>query len=253
MSHAQEAASSTPKVNSVLHATQILEYLTKDQQGGVSVSEISKALSIHQTTVYRLLRTLQSVKWVEQSASTGRYRLGTAFLTVSDFAASNHTGRDIIVEEMRELAERFNETVVLAAVRGETGICLELIKSKHNLSFQNAVGYSTPFHAGATGRMLLASQPDDKVAHILKSYPEHQAMEMKQKIDRMREQGYWISESEVDIGAAAVSVPVKTRDDTYVLSISGPAERLRLLGYDVLRQALQAAADSIHQKEQALR
>ena len=172
MSNVPETASSTPKVNSVLHATQILEYLTKDQQGGVSLSEISKALSIHQTTVYRLLRTLQSVKWVEQSSSSsGRYRLGTAFLTVSNFAASNHTGRDIIVEEMRELHERFNETVVLAAVRGETGICLELIKSNHNLSFQSAVGYSTPFHAGATGRMLLASQPDEKVAHILKSYP----------------------------------------------------------------------------------
>lgn len=59
--------SSSPYVNSVLHAVRILELYAAQRRESLSLTGISRALSLHKTTVYRILRTLQHAGWIEQS------------------------------------------------------------------------------------------------------------------------------------------------------------------------------------------
>ena len=47
--------SSTPMVNSVLHATKILDYYASQRREYLSLTEISRAVGLHKTTVYRIL------------------------------------------------------------------------------------------------------------------------------------------------------------------------------------------------------
>ena len=61
--------SSTPMVNSVLQATKILDYYASQRREYLSLTEISRAIGLHKTTVYRILHTLQSVGWIEQSST----------------------------------------------------------------------------------------------------------------------------------------------------------------------------------------
>ena len=49
--------SSSPYVNSVLHAVRILELYAAQRRESLSLTGISRALSLHKTTVYRILRT----------------------------------------------------------------------------------------------------------------------------------------------------------------------------------------------------
>ena len=84
--------SSTPMVNSVLHATKILDYYASQRREYLSLTEISRAIGLHKTTVYRILRTLQSVGWIEQSSTNGQYRLGSGILMIaSAVCALYHT------------------------------------------------------------------------------------------------------------------------------------------------------------------
>lgn len=78
--HAEERTPGVQQVNSVLHAVRILELFAAQGQEYLSLTQISRSLEIHKTTVYRLLRTLQSVGWVQQSESNGQYRLGSGIL-----------------------------------------------------------------------------------------------------------------------------------------------------------------------------
>lgn len=55
----------TPLVHSVLHATRLLELYAAQRKESLSLTEISQALGLHKTTVYRLLRTLQYAGWIE--------------------------------------------------------------------------------------------------------------------------------------------------------------------------------------------
>ena len=48
--------SSTPMVNSVLHATKILDYYASQRREYLSLTEISRAIGLHKTTVYRILK-----------------------------------------------------------------------------------------------------------------------------------------------------------------------------------------------------
>ena len=133
--------SSTPMVNSVLHATKILDYYASQRREYLSLTEISRAIGLHKTTVYRILRTLQSVGWIEQSSTNGQYRLGSGILMIASAVSVHYTTRQLISEEMRRLCDLHNETVVLSSLRGDTGICVDLVKGHHNLGISSENGY----------------------------------------------------------------------------------------------------------------
>lgn len=247
------AAKGPTPVHSVLHATYILELFATEEKEYLTLSEISRALSMHKTTVYRILRTLESVGWIEQSAQSGKYRLGTGILLVSSAVAMHHTARELIREEMTRLAETYNETVILSAVRGEGGICVDMVKSRHTLGLSRETGYPVPFWAGATGKMLLAAQPQDKYEYLLaqtaKEHPDLQG-----EISKIRERGFCMTVGEVDAGVAAVAVGISLSDgQTFCLSISGPQDRLLKLGYHTLRAALEESARRVEQKHRGSR
>ena len=252
MSPPYSEGSSVQPVHSVLHAVRVLEFFASHPEEHLSLTDVSRGLQMHKTTVYRILRTLQSVGWVEQSQASGKYRLGSGAMVLAAAAARRHSQRDLIAEEMARLAEAFHELVVLATVQNGSGQCVDLVRSKHSLSVAAAVGYSVPLQAGATGKALLSAQPDAFVEEFLKGLPAAQARALGRQVEEIRRQGFCWSESEVDQGVTAVAVPLTLRGGTYAMSISGPTDRLRAIGTDTLRQALSDAVRKLRQKDAAL-
>lgn len=236
-------------VNSVLHATQILELYASQRKEYLSLTEISRALDLHKTTVYRILRTLQEVGWIEQSPTTSRYKLGTGMLLVASAVSIHLTTRDIITEEMRKLSQAVNETIVLSALRGTIGICVDMIKSRHSLSVVPDNGYIVPLDKGATGKTLLAAHSNEIIDKILAAHPLEEQLLLKKDIEEIRSKGGCISKGEVDQGVAAVAVPLPLSDSIYVLSISGPIDRIEAIGYDKLLEELTKAAKEIKLKD----
>ena len=236
--------SSTPMVNSVLHATKILDYYASQRREYLSLTEISRAIGLHKTTVYRILRTLQSVGWIEQSSTNGQYRLGSGILMIASAVSVHYTTRQLISEEMRRLCDLHNETVVLSSLRGDTGICVDLVKGHHNLGISSENGYIVPLDCGATGKTLLAAQSDELVERLIQNYPGLEE-KLRNQVKEIRQRGYCISEGEVDEGVAAVAVPLPMPDHIYTLTYSGPVERLRGLDYMVLVHSLQQAVKNI--------
>lgn len=251
MENETPCTASTPMVHSVLHAIQILELFAAQRKEYLSLTEISRSLKMHKTTVYRILRTLQSAGWIDQSNSNGQYRLGTGILLVSSAVSVHRTSRSLISEEMRKLAEKHNETVVLSALRGNIGICVDMVRSHHSLSISSENGYIVPLEMGATGKTLLASQSEDTISQILSTYSEEVAVSLEKNIREIQKKGYCISEGEVDVGVVAIAVPLPLSDCIYTLTISGPAVRLRQLDYMVLKDSLLETANAIQMKSQS--
>ncbi|WP_337470087.1 IclR family transcriptional regulator [Acidaminococcus fermentans] len=242
-------AETTPAVHSVLHAIRILELYAAQRRESLSLTEISKALGLHKTTVYRILRTLQQAGWMEQSAKTGKYYLGTGILLASAVSVHN-TSRDLLSEEMHRLAEKFNETVVLSVLLGHTGICADLAKSRHRLGVAGERGYIVPLQSGASGKTLLAAQPEplrQQLLQVLETARTRPGI-LKNQLLKIRQHGYCISEGEVDQGVAAIAMPLRLKDNIFVLSISGPVDRLRALTYPVLRQGLAETVTRLERK-----
>ena len=145
-------AETTPLVHSVLHATRILELYASQRKESLSLTEISRALDLHKTTVYRLLRTLQYLGWIRQSPKPDGIAWAPAFLLVASAVSVHNTSRDLLSEEMHRLAEKFNETVVLSVLLGHTGICVDMAKSRHRLGIAGERGYIVPLQIGPPAR-----------------------------------------------------------------------------------------------------
>lgn len=244
----------TPLVHSVLHAAKILELYAAQRKEYLSLTEISRALGLHKTTVYRLLRTLQKVGWIKQSAQTGHYALGTGILLVASAVSVHNTSRDLLSEEMRRLAEKFNETVVLSVLLDKTGICADMAKSRHRLGIAGERGYIVPLEKGASGKALLAAQtPEVRDALIAGIYPDRTKRRLlKNQVLKILQDGYAVSTGEVDEGVAAVAVPLAIKNRAYALSISGPVQRLQNIGWQTLAKGLQETVICLKQKEKFL-
>lgn len=247
-------AETTPAVHSVLHAIRILELYAAQRRETLSLTEISKALGLHKTTVYRILRTLQQAGWMEQSAKTGKYYLGTGILLVASAVSVHNTSRDLLSEEMHRLAEKFNETVVLSVLLGHTGICADLAKSRHRLGVAGERGYIVPLRSGATGKTLLAAQPEELREQLLQELEPDRTKQriLKNQLLKILQDGYCISEGEVDQGVAAIAMPLHLKDKRFVLTISGPVDRLRAITYPVLRQGLEETVTRLERKSALL-
>ncbi len=244
----------TPLVNSVLHATKVLELYAAQRKEYLSLTEISRALQLHKTTIYRLLRTLQQVGWIKQSPQTGQYALGTGILLVASAVSVHNTSRDLLAEEMRRLADRFNETVVLSVLLDKTGICADMAKSRHRLGIAGERGYIVPLEKGASGKALLAAQvPEVRDALIAALFQDRTKRRiLKNQVLRILQEGYAVSVGEVDEGVAAIAMPLTIKGRAYALSISGPEQRLQAIGYATLSKGLKETVECLKQKEKFL-
>ena len=59
---------------------------------------------------------------------------------IASAVSVHYTTRQLISEEMRRLCDLHNETVVLSSLRGDTGICVDLVKGHHNLGISSENG-----------------------------------------------------------------------------------------------------------------
>ena len=225
-------AETTPAVHSVLHAIRILELYAAQRRETLILPKISKALGLQ----------------------TGKYYLGTGILLVASAVSVHNTSRDLLSEEMHRLAEKFNETVVLSVLLGHTGICADLAKSRHRLGVAGERGYIVPLRSGATGKTLLAAQPEELREQLLQELEPDRTKQriLKNQLLKILQDGYCISEGEVDQGVAAIAMPLHLKDKRFVLTISGPVDRLRAITYPVLRQGLEETVTRLERKSALL-
>lgn len=219
-------------INSICRAVEIIELFSKLQEKELGVSEISKQLGIHKTTIFRVLKTLEHVGWIAQNSENSKYRLTTSILKASIGVRHNFDLKEIISAEMEKLSKKYNENIILTTIVDKIGVWINMIKSTQVLSEDVESGYTVPLHIGATGKTLLAFQSDEFKKDFFRKHSVIISEKLGKKklmedIEKIKKERYSISYSEVTEGVTAVSVPIL--DDThkllYGLTISGPSTR----------------------------
>jgi DNA-binding IclR family transcriptional regulator len=252
------ATSSGPRdnsVHSVDRAISILQVLAR--HGAVGVTDIAAELSVHKSTVSRLLGTLESRGLVEQASSRGRYRLGYGVVQLAAGATKQHdlsvTSRPIC----HELAETAGETVNVAVHDGRTVVSVDQVIGASTVTTVNWVGQRTPMHATSAGKVFLAHLPPAELkanlAEGLKRYTDHTIVDAKlltQQLEEVRTDGYAQSFDEHEIGLAAVAAPIRALDGDVIaaLTISGPTFRVNEHTIPALTPHLMAAAAQISER-----
>lgn len=218
-------------VQSVERAFAILETFDEEHPSR-SASDIAALTGLARPTTYRMLQTLQELGYVRNHR--GRYevtprvvRLGAGYLGRSSLAARAQPVLD-------RLSEEIGEHVAIGVLDGEDVLTVAAATSPQSryLSIAVQVGQHLPAGVTSLGRILLAHQPGS-------TSPD---------ADRIRADGYVVTDGWLESGLRSIGVPVRDESGTVVAAMSIAAAAARLSVADLEQRCLSpllAAAETL--------
>ena len=198
-----------------------------------SPREISARTGFPVPTVYRLTRALEEHGLLEKEGE--RFKLGLALLHLGARVAGGIELRREVMPHLEWLSELTGENAELHIRREEARVPLELVRSSQNLRPFVEIGAPLPLHLGAAGKVLLAWLPEEKQDSLgAASAARFGGTEvfdkeaLRERLRRVRMEGWAASDGERSPGVAAIAAPVFGGGGEVegALLISAPSVRL---------------------------
>ncbi|MFS0840479.1 IclR family transcriptional regulator [Paenibacillus sp. 1P03SA] len=198
----------------------------------LTLTEISSKVSLHKSTVYRLLASLEAKGFLVRESDGDKYRLGFSIWELAAHLSQSDDPGMILLPEMERLRDQVNETISLYVRDGRERVRVQAVQSNHAIRRVAPVGARMPLFVGASSKVLLAfgeaevqeqAMLEAELAGILRE-------PFLQQLHETRKAGYATSVEEREPGAAALAAPVFNRAGKLVaaLAVSGPSNRLTL-------------------------
>lgn len=220
-------------VQPVLKAMQVLQLVCEAPEP-VSLNQLVREAALPKTTVFRYLRTLAAMGFVEHDAGEDRYRPGIGLWRLSHANSPYETLRQACRSHMKRLRERFNETINLGVLSGGEVLYLDVLESERSLRMQSSVGATDPLHSTALGKIFLAFRPVNQRATLIpQTLARHthntitDRATLVEQLEIIRTTGYAIEIGENEEGSYCIAAPILDHRDVAVaaISLSAPISR----------------------------
>lgn len=218
----------------LLKGLAVLEAVVGNEGPTRTIDELAAKLQLTRSNVHRTLQTLAHAGYVVRDETSGNYRGTLRMFELGARQVAQIDVRKYAPPFMRLLAEQTGETVHLSILDGIDVIYLDKIDSPQPIRSYTAVGGRAPAYAVATGKALLAVQPDDYLArheaHIQRHTPATLASlpALKEEMQKIARLGYAVNcgEWRESVGGVAVALFDAMDHPVAALGVSGPMERL---------------------------
>lgn len=232
----------------------LLEVLARSSKSR-GITDLAGELGLTKSNVHRLLATLQTQGFVRQApppSSTYEltlkiWELGSYVVKRLDFVAIAHPA-------METLAQATGETVHLSVLDDTDVVYVDKIESKHQIRAHTSVGMRAPAFAMATGKAMLAHEPDEALERFKPLFKRYTATtrvtleELMVDIRQVRQQGYATvlqGEWREGIAACACAILGQAGEVVGAIGISGPDSRLKRKELKQFSEEVRKAAQSI--------
>jgi DNA-binding IclR family transcriptional regulator len=238
----------------VLRVLDILELFEAEGQP-LTLQEIARKTGVPQTTMFRLLFTLQDRGYFELDRRTGTYWPTPRIFNIGRVAVLNNRLRHVAVPFMEDLFNRFNEQVLVAVLSHGHVVYVDIIKPVGTPRLGANIGSIAPVHATSLGKAILAYLPDKEVDEIIahtglppltrRTLTTPQALWAN--LDATRKRGYAINDREQEEDLYGIAAPIFGDQGQVVASIcvSGRPAAVRQKDPDLIAGAVVAAAQQI--------
>ncbi|MBP2324634.1 DNA-binding IclR family transcriptional regulator [Kibdelosporangium banguiense] len=226
-------------------------------EGPKTLDQLAETISVHKSTVLRLLRTLETHRFVQREG-VRYYRLGTALFDLAHRSLEDRDVRRSVEPALRELNAQTGHTVHLASFEDGEVVYIDKFESRHQVRMYSRIGKRAALHCTAVAKVLVSSFPDARRREIAASIdyvkktentiltPEAYLTELATVAAR----GYAIDNSEHEDFIHCVAAPIRgPRGEVLAaMSLSVPKVLLDLDGLlalvpDLLRAAEKASAE----------
>jgi DNA-binding IclR family transcriptional regulator len=220
-------------VQPVLKAMQVLQLICGAAEP-VTLNQLVREAGLPKTTVFRYLRTLTTIGFIEHDAAGDRYRPGIGLWRLSHANGPYETLKQVVKPHMKRLRQRFNETINLGVLSGGEVLYLDVLESERSLRMQAPIGAADQLHSTALGKVFLAfCAPERRDLLIPKSLPRMtentitDRARLLEQLEIIRTTGYAIEIGENEEGSYCIAAPICDANNVAIaaMSLSAPISR----------------------------
>ena len=153
-----DAGSKSTAMPSVDKALRALLTLADAGPAGLPLNKIAHRLELNKSSLHVTLSALRFRNFVEQSPSTGFYRLGSTLGQLSQTYLASLDIRSTLRPAVQRLAEQINEVCHISVLDGHEILYVEKIESDKAIQPGTRVGMRLPALTTAMGRAMIAHE-----------------------------------------------------------------------------------------------
>src|SRR5262245_51388921 len=143
-------------IQTVTNALRLLEEFRYAEELGVTA--LARRLGLHKNNVFRLLATLEEMRFVEQFAENERYRLGTACLGLGQAFSRTRSLTRLGRSVLEKPAKYPQATAYLGVLRGYAAVHLDGEAPNQRVDTRIRTVERLPVHTSALGKTILACE-----------------------------------------------------------------------------------------------
>ncbi len=207
-----------------------------------SIDDMAERTGLLRMTTYRMVRTLESARFLVRDATTNQYHLGPATLAMS-YASEGSSGFVAIARPFLEsLVEETGESVTLAVEVDGAPVCVDAIDTTRPFQRHTAPGRIIGNLASVHGKIFAAFKPAGERAEMLAGplpqltpYTVTDPQALAEQFDAIVREDLAYDDQGLYVSLCAVASPVRDQLGDVVAAISvvtpigryGPDERVR--------------------------
>ena len=229
----------------------ILEILAALPDGATHTA-LATISGLPKPAIHRLVSSLTQAGLVELDDGHGKiYRLGTRMRGLAMLSLNDDLLTSAANLVLAPLARKLDETCFLVRLEGTVIRSCAMSAPARGYRLHIEPGFVIPAHAGATGKAILAFQPESVVRAVaaaplerLTSRTHRTVDDLLVELQAIRTQGYAHCDGEIDENSAAYACPVySAKGDVYfAIGVTGPRDRLHERDAKTYASALAHAA-----------
>ena len=234
-------------------ALDLLEVLART--GPVPLTILAEAAKTGKTATQDMMGILRTRNFVVQDDAHGLWRLGARWAVLGRAASEQGALAATAMPHLAALGNATGENVYLRVRDGLESETAAIYQTDPGLRIYTEVGKKMPLHAGS-GRVLLAHAPEAVQTQVLTQRLQRYTPSTRTDpgwvaadLQRIRQRGYLITDSEVVAGTVSITCPVRDASGQVIaaLLIGAPSLRMRPPRPRALLPAVLEAAGKLSQ------
>lgn len=212
-------------------ALRVIEALSVSEEPR-GVAELSRQLGLTKSNTFRILSTLTEQGYVRSHPETGRYWLTLKIWEQGAKVIERLPVRRVAQPHLKLLFSQLNETILMSVLDLPDVLYIDKMDSDYPVRASARVGWRAPALRTASGKSMLAYQPDEVVAKLAEEglIAKDDLAQFRKELGEIRERGFALSFSGSRPGVNSVAAPIWGSEPFPIaaLSVSGPAERFSI-------------------------
>lgn len=202
--------------NTLNKSLEMLDIFLKNEKP-LSAVDVAGLMGMSRSNVHKYLAVLKDYQYLHYSPEEKKYSLGLKFFEFAKALQNRLKIDDLAKPFMLALHKSVGELVVLSIPEHGRAYSVATVGNEQSgYIYAMQQGHSMPLYTGSISMVLLAFQDDAyidgffKTTELLKITPHTVTTEsiLLRRIKTIREQGYYVTDHEVNPGGRAVAAPI---------------------------------------------